>query len=159
MKIKIIKETIFKDNRGLIWTAWEKKNKKFPNLNFIHDKFALSKKNVLRGIHWDTKTWKLISCVYGKIFFVVVNCNNKSKNYLRHKKIILKQDENISVLVPPMFGNAMLCLSKTCILHYKLSYEGKYNDYNKQFTLKWNDPKLKISWPIKKKVILSSRDK
>lgn len=159
MKIKIIKETIFKDYRGLIWTTWEKKNKKFPNLNFIHDKFALSKKNVLRGIHWDTKTWKLISCVYGKIFFVVVNCNKKSKNYLRHKRIILKQDENISVLVPPMFGNAMLCLSKTCILHYKLSYKGKYNDYNKQFTLKWNDPKLKISWPIKKKVILSSRDK
>jgi len=159
MKIKIIKETVFKDDRGLIWTSWKKKNNKFPNLNFIHDKFAFSKKNVLRGIHWDAKTWKLISCVYGKIFFVVVNCKKKSKNYLKYKKIILKHDKNVSVLVPPMFGNAMLCLSNECVLHYKLSYKGKYNDYNKQFTLKWNDPKLKISWPLKKKIILSHRDK
>ena len=64
--IKVIKGSIFKDKRGKLWTSW-KKNKKIL-LNFKHDKFSISKKNVLRGLHYDQKTWKLISCVYGKFF-------------------------------------------------------------------------------------------
>ena len=65
--IKIFKGNNFKDKRGYIWTSWL--NKKY-RINFIQDKFSLSKKNVFRGLHYDEKTWKLISCVYGKIFFV-----------------------------------------------------------------------------------------
>ena len=68
--IKIINSNNYSDKRGLIWTSWNKKN---LNLNFKHDKFSFSKKNVLRGLHYDNKTWKLISCPYGKIFFVDVN--------------------------------------------------------------------------------------
>ena len=57
-----------------------------------------------------------------------------------------------------MFGNAMLCLSDECVLHYKLSYKGTYNDFNKQQSMHWNDLRVKIKWP-KKKFILSNRDK
>src|SRR5210317_1979420 len=105
---KIFKDTIFKDKRGFIWTSWINK-KKYKNLKFNHDKFALSKKNVLRGIHWDTKTWKLISCVYGKIFFVIVDCRPNSRSYLKYSKLILDHRKNENILIPPMFGNAMLC--------------------------------------------------
>ena len=65
--IKVIKGTIYKDNRGTLWTSW-KKNRNL-NIHFNHDKFSFSKKNVLRGLHYDNKTWKLISCVHGKVFF------------------------------------------------------------------------------------------
>ena len=68
--IKEIKGTIFTDKRGFIWTSWKKNELK---LNFNHDKFAVSKKNVFRGLHYDLKTWKLVSCVYGKIFLIIVN--------------------------------------------------------------------------------------
>jgi len=44
-------------------------------------------------------------------------------------------------------------------MQYKLSYAGKYNDVDKQNLVKWNDPRLKIIWPIKKNIILSKRDK
>ena len=71
-QIKVITSDNYADKRGLIWTSWKKNN---LNLNFEHDKFSFSKKNVLRGLHYDNKTWKLISCPYGKIFFVVVNCS------------------------------------------------------------------------------------
>jgi dTDP-4-dehydrorhamnose 3,5-epimerase len=155
--VKIFKESIFRDRRGFIWTSWTNK-KKYKDLKFNHDKFALSKKNVLRGIHWDTKTWKLISCVYGKIFFVIVDCRPGSTSYLKYSKLILDHKKNESILIPPMFGNAMLCLSDECVLHYKLSYKGTYNDFNKQQSMHWNDLRVKIKWP-KKKFILSNRDK
>jgi dTDP-4-dehydrorhamnose 3,5-epimerase len=156
-KIKILKGTHFKDKRGLLWTSW-KKNKK-DKIFFNHDKFSISKKKVLRGLHYDNKTWKLISCVYGKVFFVVVDCRKNSKNYLKTFSTILDYKENIQILVPPNFANGHLCLSKNCVFHYKLSYKGSYSDVSSQKVLKWNDKRLKIKWPIKKNIILSNRDK
>ena len=62
--IEILEPTHFSDDRGDLWTLW---NKNFftPKLEFVHDKIATSKKNVLRGLHGDNKSWKLISCLYG----------------------------------------------------------------------------------------------
>ncbi|MBH09656.1 MAG: dTDP-4-dehydrorhamnose 3,5-epimerase [Candidatus Marinimicrobia bacterium] len=154
-KIKIFHDTRFKDKRGYLWTSW-KKNK--IKLRFNHDKFAVSKKNVFRGLHYDNKTWKLVSCVYGKIFLVIVNLDKKSKNYFDCKKLYLDHKKNLTILIPPGFANGHLCLSKECVFHYKLSYPGKYADVKSQKTLLFNDERLNIKWPIKEKFILSSRD-
>lgn len=153
--IKIFKSSIHKDNRGYLWTSW---NEKKIKLNFNHDKFSVSRKNVLRGLHGDSKTWKLVSCVYGKVFLVIVNYDKNSKNYLKVKNLILDYRKNVQVLIPPNFLNGFLCLSEKCVFHYKLSYKGRYFDVGKQIALKWNDKKLSINWP-KKKYILSKRDK
>ena len=154
--IKKIKSSIFKDHRGYLWTSWQ--NKKIKII-FNHDKFSISKKNVLRGLHGDNKTWKLVSCVYGKVFFVVVNCNKKSKEYYKYSSFILEPKKNEQILIPPNFANGFLCLSKNCVFHYKLSYKGKYFDVEDQFVIKWNDPELNIRWPKTKRLIQSSRDK
>ena len=155
-KIKIFKNKSFKDHRGYYWTSWRKGETK--KVYFRHDKFSLSKKNVLRGLHGDKKTWKLVSCPYGKLLLVVVNCVKKSKNYLKWKSWILSHENGLQILIPPNYANGYLCLSKQCVLHYKLFYKGSYFDTKKQFAIKWNDPKIKIKWPIKKP-ILSTRDK
>ena len=154
--IKIVKNSIYKDNRGILWTTWKKGN--FKSIRFNHDKFSLSKKNTLRGIHTDFKSWKMITSIYGRFLLVIVNVKKNSKNYLKHKKIILDYKKPKLVLIPPYYANAHLCLSKFCILHYKWSYKGKYVDADKQKSYRWNDPKLKIKWPVKKP-ILSKRDK
>ena len=88
-KIKVFKNSSFKDNRGYYWTSWKKGIIK--NVIFNHDKFSLSKKNVLRGLHGDKKMWKLVSCVYGKFFIAVVDLNKNSKSYLKWKTWILSQ--------------------------------------------------------------------
>ena len=155
-KIKKIKNNSFKDHRGYYWTSWKKNIIK--KIKFNHDKFSLSKKNVLRGLHGDTKTWKLVSCPYGKFLLVVVDCNKKSKNYLKWQSWILSHENSLQILIPPNYANGHLCLSDCCLFHYKLSYKGSYFGVSKQFSLKWNDPKLNIKWPIKKP-ILSLRDK
>ena len=129
----------------------------FEKIKFKHDKFSLSKKNVLRGLHGDNKTWKLVSCPFGKFLLVVVDCQKKSKNYLKWNSWILSHENGLQILIPPNFANGHLCLSDKCLFHYKLSYRGDYLDAKDQFSIKWNDPKLKIKWGIKRPT-LSKRD-
>ena len=154
-EIKIFKSSIFKDHRGYLWTSWEKNKIK---IKFNHDKFSISKKNTIRGLHCDFKSWKLVTCVFGKLLLVVVDMRKSSKNYLKSKKIVLSHNKPRLVLLPPYYANAHLCLSHKCVFHYKWSYRGKYMDAQKQKSYKWNDPKLDIKWPLKKP-ILSKRDK
>ena len=154
--IKIVKNSNFKDKRGLLWTTWKKSL--FKKVKFNHDKFSYSKKNTLRGLHCDFKSWKMITSVYGKFLFVVVDMRKNSKNFLKYKKWTLDHEKPKIILVPPHYANAHLCLSKVCIFHYKWSYKGKYIDAASQKSYRWDDPKIKINWPIKKP-ILSKRDR
>ena len=153
-EIKLFSNSAFRDHRGYYWTNWIKNKIK---LNFNHDKFSISKKNVLRGLHGDKKTFKLVTCVYGEVLLIVVDYRKKSKNFLNYKKFKLSHKNRIQVLIPPNFLNGFLCLSKECVFHYKLSYKGKYIDAKDQISAKWNDPNINIKWPIKKP-ILSKRD-
>ena len=155
-EVKIIKPVTFKDSRGEIWTKWEKKF--FKNTKFNLSKYTTSKKNVLRGFHGDKKSWKLISCIKGEVLNVVVDNRRSSKNYLKYSSFILNDKNKLSVLIPPMFLNSWLCLSKDCIYSYDYFFKGNYNDVKNQISIKWDDAKINFNWPIKKP-ILSFRDR
>jgi dTDP-4-dehydrorhamnose 3,5-epimerase len=160
-EIKIFKYSKFDDNRGFIWTTFDKNMKGFfenQQIEFVHDKFAVNKKHVIRGIHGDNKSWKLVTVVYGNVFQVVIDCREKSENYLKHSSFELSAEKPTSILIPPGFGNAFQCISETAIYHYKLAYTGNYNDADQQFTFKWNDERIGITWP-NLKPILSQRDR
>lgn len=160
-EVKIIKPDIFRDDRGFIFTDYLDSFfvKEFdPSLHFVHSKFAYNFNSVLRGIHGDFKSYKLVQCVFGEIFQVVVDCRIDSETYLKHESFILNHQNPRMILLPPGFGNAFLVKSDYAIYNYKLAYSGSYNDYDKQFTYKWNDKRINIAWPVKKP-ILSNRDK
>jgi len=125
------------------------------NVKFVQDDISVSKKNVLRGIHGDYETWKLISCLFGKFYLIVVNCKEGSEDFGKWQSFVLSDSERSQVLVPPGYGNAHLVLSDTTIFHYKQS---TYYHPEKQFTYRWDDPRFNISWPVKN-TILSERDK
>ena len=156
-----IRPSQFIDHRGSLWTSFEKKIfEKFPSLcdlQFVHDKFARNNLHVLRGIHGDWKSWKLVTCLHGHIFQVVVDNRPDSKTYLRYVSYTLNSELPLSLLIPPGFGNAFVSLSENSLYHYKLAYLGDYSDADQQFTVKWDDPKLNIVWPVLKPV-LSERD-
>lgn len=155
------KPTVFIDHRGEIYTSYHKEiHDKYLNnkINFIHDKFATSKKNVLRGLHGDNKTWKLVSCTKGEIFEVIVDMRKNSTNYLKWESYILNGSNKISVLIPPGFVNGYCVLSEEAIFHYKLAYEGDYIDAPDQLVVKWDDPRLNIRWPCNNP-ILQERDR
>ena len=81
--VLVIKPYKFEDLRGSFIETYNLNffNKKIKKIKFVQDDISISKKNVLRGIHGDNKTWKLVSCLQGKIYLIVVNNDKKSKDY------------------------------------------------------------------------------
>lgn len=145
----------FTDYRGDLYTIW--KDDDF-DLNFNHDKVSTSRKHVLRGIHGDNKSWKLVTCLYGEIYFVIVDNRESSDTFLQWESMMLTDRNRRQVLIPPGVGNGFLVMSHRSVFHYKWSYEGEYADVDQQFTIKWNDPIVGVDWPIDNP-ILSRRDK
>lgn len=154
-EVKISQPDSFEDFRGELYTLFKQEE---HELVFNHDKVSVSRQNVLRGLHGDSKSWKLITCLRGVIYLVVVDNRPESPNYLKWDSVVLSETNRKQVLVPPMFANGHLILSNTGVFFYKWSYPGEYPDVKDQFTLKWNDPKINIHWPIDNP-ILSRRDK
>ena len=129
----------FEDFRGELYTVFKKED---SDLEFNHDKVSISRQNVLRGLHGDSKSWKLVTCLSGEIYFVVVDNRPNSSNYLKWDWEVLTSKNKKQILIPPMFANGHLVLSNEATFFYKWSYEGKYPDVEDQFTLKWDDPKI-----------------
>jgi dTDP-4-dehydrorhamnose 3,5-epimerase len=152
--LKLIKTKIFKDQRGFFKEVF--KNKVEPNNKFIFDCMSYSKKNVLRGLHFQKKRpqTKLLTVVQGRIFDVCVDLRKKSRTYGKYFSIELSQKSDLSILIPRGFAHGFQCLSKECVIYYKCT---NYRDKNSEVTLAWDDPALKIKWP-KKKPILSNKD-
>lgn len=158
--LKIVSPSCHNENRGSIWTSYSSDSidPLLPkNLFFKHDKFSSSYKNVLRGIHGDSKSWKLVSCIQGSIMQVVVDMRKTSDTFLKWESFNLGDNNKSSILIPPGMGNAFYVKSEIATYHYKLAYDGDYIDAEDQFTISWNDPRIDIEWPTEKP-ILSNRD-
>ena len=160
MKIKgiqLYQPDVHTDYRGDLWTLWT--DQFVPNgLTYNHDKVSTSRRNVIRGVHGDFKSHKLVTCLYGEIYLVVVDNRKDSPTYQQWDHIILDDKKRTQVLIPPGVGNGFCVLSHKSVFHYKWSYKGEYPDVDEQFTIKWDDPKVDINWPITDP-ILSKRDK
>jgi dTDP-4-dehydrorhamnose 3,5-epimerase len=154
--VLLVKPEVFEDHRGEYVEIYNEDlyRKNGIGVKFLQDDISVSTKHVLRGIHGDLETWKLISCLYGRFYLVVVNCDTKSKNFGKWQAFVLSDRNRHQVLIPPKYGNGHLVLSDKAIFHYKQS---TYYDPSKQFTFKWDDPKLNIWWPVKSPM-LSQRD-
>ena len=138
---------VYTDFRGDLWTLWKDGVSEF-DMPFNHDKVSTSRQHVLRGIHGDLKSHKLITCLYGELYFVTVDNRESSPTYLQWDWEILSDKNRKQVLLSPGIGNGFLVLSKDSVFHYKWFYDGDYPDVEDQFTIKWNDPMINIQWPI-----------
>lgn len=148
--------TVFEDHRGTYVEIFNKSLYKSAGIDheFIQDDISTSSRHVLRGIHGDQTTWKLISCLHGRFYLVVVNWDESSAQYRHWEGFVLSDQNRLQVLIPPKFGNGHVVMSETAIFHYKQTTD---YDLAGQFTILWNDPDLSIWWPIKTP-ILSRRD-
>tara|TARA_B110000503_G_C7117603_1_gene401062 strand:- start:767 stop:1294 length:528 start_codon:yes stop_codon:yes gene_type:complete len=158
--VYIMTPSVSVDARGNIWTSFlkDKVEGLLPDdLFFKHDKFSTSKRNVLRGIHGDTKSWKLVTCVHGEIQQVVVDMRKDSPTYKQWQDFIISKDNQQLILIPPNMGNAYYVNSSEAVYYYKLAYNGDYIDADEQFSVKWNDNTIGINW-MSDNPILSNRD-
>tara|TARA_B100000900_G_scaffold222373_1_gene188762 strand:- start:402 stop:923 length:522 start_codon:yes stop_codon:yes gene_type:complete len=153
--LKLIKSPVFKDSRGFLRETYRKNI--IGNLNFPFDIMSYSKKNVLRGLHFQSKNSqaKIITVTHGKILDVAVDLRKSSKTFGKYFSIIIDHSDDFSFYIPKNFAHGFLCLSKTCTINYKCS---DYRNAKYERTLRWDDPSIKIKWPIKKP-ILSKKDR
>jgi len=154
--VLLVKPDVFEDFRGQYVQTYAESQYRDLGIGakFVEDDISVSRRNVLRGIHGDGKTWKLVSCLYGSFYLVVVNCDEKSQTFGKWASFTLSDRNRHQVLIPPQHGNGHVVLSDWAVFQYKQS---EYYDPSRQFTYRWDDPRLKIWWPIKNPIV-SRRD-
>ena len=115
------------DNRGRLRETF---NNKILKKKFVFEYCTTSKKNVLRGFHFQTKDKqaKYVNVIKGKILDVVIDLRRKSKTFGRVFKIILSKENALGLYIPAGFGHAYYSYEKENIIYYKLDnyYSPKY---------------------------------
>tara|TARA_B100001123_G_C15249361_1_gene1002210 strand:- start:864 stop:1394 length:531 start_codon:yes stop_codon:yes gene_type:complete len=148
--LKIIKGINHYDSRGYFRETF--KNNLFKNKKFIFWCMSKSKKNVLRGLHLQTKLQqdKFISVVKGEIFDIVVDLRKNSRTYGKKYSTILSAKNSTSLFIPAGFAHGFCGLENENLVFYGCTnYRSKRNEVG----ILWNDKILNIKWPIKKPII------
>ena len=158
----IVQPKVFKDNRGYFLETFNQKEfneKTNLNIDFIQDNESKSKRNVLRGFHFqigDYAQSKLVRAISGSVLDVVVDMRVDSKTFTESFSIVLNENNKTQLFVPKGFAHSFLTLSKKAIFSYKCDnyyykeYEDGIHPFNNTF---------EINWPINvKDIILSEKD-
>ena len=158
--VKLIESKVFEDNRGYFYELFNEK--KFNELlgetyRFSQDNYAYSKKNVLRGLHYQLNKpqAKFITVTAGKIFDVAVDIRKHSPTYGKYVSAILSSENKLSLFIPEGFAHGYLVLSDFAEIQYKVNNAWDADD---EGIILWNDESINIDWPIKDNLILSKKD-
>ena len=150
----IIQNKSFNDNRGYFkeLTRENNINKRLPFLVM-----SFSKKNVIRGLHLQSKKsqGKFVSVLKGKIFDVAVDLRKNSKTFGKYYCCILSEKNSKSIFIPPGFAHGFQALAKENYITYSCT---KYRHAKSEIAIKFNDEDLGIKWPSRK-IIVSQKDR
>lgn len=158
--VLVITPRVHSDNRGAFWETWNLKAFEAAGLpaTWVQDNYSVSKKNVLRGIHYQViqPQGKLVRAVRGAVLDVAVDLRRSSPTFGRHVAVELTEENGRMLWIPEGFGHGFLVLSEVAGFAYKVT--DYYNPAGER-TIVWNDPQLAIAWPIKpQEAIVSDKD-
>jgi dTDP-4-dehydrorhamnose 3,5-epimerase len=159
----VLSPKVIEDDRGLFFESFN--HKSFEELigfsvNFVQDNQSVSKKGVLRGLHYQTGTFaqaKLVRVVKGKVLDVCVDLRLESITFGQHFSMILDDNENQQLYIPKAFAHGFVVLEEDTIFSYKCD-----NYYNKasESGILYNDSSLNIDWNFSpSQLLLSEKDK
>lgn len=157
----LIQPDLFPDERGTFFESYNRQTFKNLGINddFIQDSVSISKKGVLRGLHFQKPPYsqaKLVSVITGEVFDVAVDVRPNSQSYGKWFGTKLSGENHTMMYVPEGFAHGFYVLSTEVRFLYKIS--GSF--YNKEAStgIIWNDPTLNISWPLDGQPLLSQQD-
>jgi len=156
----VFKPTIYEDNRGYFFESYNQRffREKGIYTNFVQDNQSISVKNVIRGLHFQNiaPQAKLVRCVVGKVYDVVIDLRKNSPTYKQSFGIELSEDNMMMMFVPKGFAHGFSTLSDVAVFHYKCdelylpSQDGGIN---------YRDPEFNIDWRVDmKEAIISEKD-
>lgn len=120
---------------------------------FVQDNFSRSYKDVIRGLHFQKEPYsqgKLVQCLKGRIFDVAVDIRIGSPTFGKWIGVELSDENHLMFYVPPGFAHGFAVISEYADVLYKCTKE--YSKDNERGII-WNDPSIKIEWPVKKPLI------
>jgi dTDP-4-dehydrorhamnose 3,5-epimerase len=160
--VLLIEPKVFGDERGFFYESFNERiflDKTGILPHFVQDNHSRSRKNVLRGLHYQIQQpqGKLVRVVVGEVFDVTVDLRKSSTTFGQWVGVHLSAENKHQLWIPPGFAHGFLVLSEYADFLYKTTdyYAPEYDR-----TILWNDPDLAISWPIEKdEPIVSAKDK
>lgn len=159
--VYIIEPTVFEDHRGFFMESYNKRDLQELGIDieFIQDNHSLSvSPHVLRGLHFQLNPkaqTKLVRCLKGVVYDVVVDIRKGSPTFLKWIGVILSEYNKRQILVPKGFAHGILTLTPNTELLYKVD---EYYSPEHDRSIRWDDPDIGIRWPVEKP-ILSDKDK
>lgn len=156
----IIEPAVYGDHRGYFTETYNKSDfmKAGLDYDFVQDNQSKSRKNVLRGLHFQ-KTHpqaKLVRVLDGEVFDVAVDLRPGSPTFGKWFGITLTAENMKQFLIPRGFAHGFLVQSETAIFAYKCD---DYYHPEDEAGIRWNDPDIRIEWPIVGEPVLSDKDK
>ena len=151
--------SVFKDERGYFFELYQ--SEKFAglglNMTFVQDNQSFSKKNVLRGLHFQNAPYrqgKLVMAVTGKVVDIAVDLRNDSPTFGQYEKILLDGRTHNMIYIPEGFAHGFAALEDSVFFYKCTSFYNKAADDG----IRWNDPELNIDWGVNRPVI-SGKDR
>ncbi len=154
--VRRIEPEIFTDHRGSYVEIFDtaKYAAVCGGLLFVQDDISISHTHVLRGLHGDWATTKLVSVLSGIGYAILADNRPGSPTYHRWQAFTLSGGNRHQLLIPPGIGNSVLAVEGPLVYWYK---QDQHWAEDRQFTILWNDPEWAFVWPIEEP-ILSERD-
>jgi dTDP-4-dehydrorhamnose 3,5-epimerase len=158
--VLVLEPRIFRDDRGFFFETFNLAGMVGLGLpsEWKQDNFSLSKKNVVRGLHYQIgqPQGKLVRVVAGAALDVIVDLRKSSPTFGKHATVELSGDGSRMVWIPAGFGHGFAALTETVALSYKVT---DYYSPKEERTVLWNDPVLGIDWGVAAdEAILSAKD-
>jgi dTDP-4-dehydrorhamnose 3,5-epimerase len=151
---------VFSDDRGFFFESWNAKT--FADatgltVEFVQDNHSLSKRGVLRGIHYQVvrPQGKLVRVVAGTVLDVAVDLRRSSPRFGRWVAVELSAENHRQLWVPPGFGHAFVVMSEAATFLYKTT-DYWFAEHDR--SLRWNDPALGINWQLQGEPVLAPKD-
>jgi dTDP-4-dehydrorhamnose 3,5-epimerase len=158
--VLLLTPTIHRDSRGAFLETWHQRRMGEAGLpaEWVQDNFSISKKNVVRGIHYQLTQpqGKLVRVAYGAVLDVAVDLRRSSPAFGRHVAVELTAENGAMLWIPVGFGHAFVALTDEAGFAYKVT---DYYSPEGERTILWNDPDLAIAWPVSEEsAIISGKD-
>jgi dTDP-4-dehydrorhamnose 3,5-epimerase len=155
----VLESPIFRDDRGFFLESYhrEKMAKLGIGESFVQDNLSYSKKNVVRGLHYQIPhpQGKLIRVVGGEIFDVVVDLRRTSSTFGRWFGVLLSEDNCRMLWIPSGFAHGFSVISDGAHVLYKTT---DWYHPESERTIRWNDSDLNIDWRLSGQPIISAKD-
>ncbi|MBQ3550709.1 MAG: dTDP-4-dehydrorhamnose 3,5-epimerase [Clostridia bacterium] len=158
----IVEPTVFGDDRGYFLETYQYNDFCAGGIDvtFVQDNQSMSKKGVLRGLHFQKQypQSKLVRVIRGEVYDVAVDLREGSKTYGKYVGVLLSAENKRQFFIPKGFAHGFVVLSDEAEFVYKVD---DFYHPNDEGGLMWNDPDIGIDWPISPdmEIILSDKDK